>query len=263
MTSFNSIKIYLLSVSLPIVAVTAAALPHREMSLLSRFDILQHISRGNVNLESVQNSLTSTGMGSASLFAIIVLGPVVVRSILWWQSARRREKEQKLSVAIVIPVQEKKKGEVRPSLITGENPDYHCDHDPGNSNLPQCGLFVPPRHTRPVRHLRIHSLDELPPPTMDDMTPPRSTWSCPTSPVFHSEPPRERSGRRRSPFNPILPGMKTTWEEGVDPVTGRVWRRKLVIYASAFETLEKPNTLSMEGDSGALAIRTNDTFSES
>lgn len=135
------------------------------------------------------------------------------------------------------------------SLIFGENPDYHGDQD-STSPIP----CAPPHHTKHVRHLRVHSFDELPPPTMDDIAP-RSPWGYPVSLVYQPELPRKKFGQRRSPFNPIVPGMKTMWEESMDPVTGRRWKRKLVIYSGALD--------SFKTSDGELKLKENDMFSES
>lgn len=200
-------------------------------------------------------------MGLAGLFVATVLGPVLVRSVLRWRNSRSREREQTLFAEMAVPAGGRREGgraegdggivvgEERQSLIFGENPDYHDNHN--STNPTPC---PPQHHTKPVRHLRVHSFDELPPPTMEDVTPPRSPWGYPVSPVYKSEFSREKPRQRRSPFNPIIPGMKTMWEEGIDPMTGRKWRRKLVIYSGALG--------SFQTEDGGLGIRENDRPSE-
>lgn len=259
MSGFNTTYVYLLSVSLPIAAVTAAALPYQGMSLLPRFDKFRSIPCGSITPERVQKFIANAGMGTTGLFVVIVLAPVVVQSILRWQSRRRRNEAQRLSVAVTIPLERKE--EQKPPLISGENPDYHGDHDSIDLMPPLSSPL--PRLSNPVRHLRIHSLGELPPPTMDDVTPLCSPRSCPASPVSQPEPPKEGSGQRRSPFNPILPGMKTSWEDGVDPVTGRKWRRRLVVYTGAFGSLKASDGASVGGDHGVLRAEENEMPLES
>lgn len=254
MSGFVQAYLCLLSIPLPI-AVTVAALPYYEMSLSPRFDKLQNIPYNSINPERVQKFFANAGLGTTGLFVVVVLGPVVVRSVLRWQNRRRRREQQRLSAALIIPAVEKEKAEE--PLIFGENPDYHGDHVPMETEPPPSSR--PPRHLGRIRHLRIHSLDELPPPTMDDISLPHPSWSCPVSPVFESLPPRRKTERRRSPFKPVVPGMKTTWEEGVDPVTGRRWRRKLVVYTS-LETIDRTSDKKNGGGSG---IKGNNSVLES
>lgn len=199
-------------------------------------------------------------MGSAGLFVTIILGPIVIRGILRWRNRRRREKKQVLAAAAAAAAEDRRgrgraedggggRREAGQSLIFGENPDYHDDQD-STSSIPR----APPDHTKPVRHLRVHSFDELPPPTMDDIAP-RSPWGYPVSLVYQPELPKKKIGQRRSPFNPIVPGMETMWEESMDPVTGRRWKRKLVIYSGALGSFKTSN--------GELKLKENDTFPES
>lgn len=260
MFGFGSIYIPIISVSLPIALVTAVVLPHRKMWLIFLFDKLHNTPCNNINSERVQNFFVRVGMGSIGLFVVIVLGPIVVRRILQWWGRRCRDGEQSPTTAAAYPVGEGRgegveegapeegEREERQSLISGENPDYHDL----TSSIPRPSS-LPPHHRKPIRHLRIHSFDGLPPPTMDDVTPPRSPWSYPVSPVYQPEFPKENSGRRRSPFNPIVPGMKTIWKESVDPVTGRKWRRKLVIYSGALDSSPTPD--------GELDVKEKDMFS--
>lgn len=263
MIDFGTIYICIISVSLPIALVTAVVLPHHGMLLIPQFDKFRNISC-DISPERVHHFFTRVGVGSTGLFVAIVLGPIVVRSILRWRNRQRREKEQKLYAAMAVPAGDRMGGEraeyggvaeggerqpliLGESLIFGENPDYHNNQDSTDS-IPR----PRPYNTKPVQHLRVHSFDELPPPTMEDVTPPRSPWSYPASPVH--QPGLQKSERRRSPFNPIVPGMKTMWEEGIDPVTGRKWRRKLVIYSGALG--------SFRAADGELRIRENDPLLE-
>lgn len=261
MFGFNTTYIHLIFVSFPIVFITTAALPHHGMLFIPQFDKFRSISCGDISPERIHSFFVKLGMSSAGLFVAIVLIPVLVRSVLRWWNSRPREREQTLFGEMALPAGSRREGgraegdggmevgEERQSLIFGENPDYH--DNPDSTNPTPC---PPQHHTNPVRHLRIHSFDELPPPTMEDVTPPRSPWGYPVNPVYKSEFSREKAGRRRSPFNPIIPGMKTTWEEGMDPVTGRKWRRKLVIYSGALDPLQTAG--------GELRIRENDRSSE-
>lgn len=259
MFGFGSIYTYLISVSLPIALITAATLPHHKMSLIPQFDKIRSIPCSNISPERVQNFLSRVGMGSTGLLVAIVLGPIVVRGILRWRDGRRREKERILAAAVTVAAEDimereraedDREGGTRQSLIFGENPDYHDNQD-STSPIPHS----PPHHKKHVRHLRVHSFDELPPPTMEDVTPPRSPWGYPVSLIYQPELPKKKSGQRRSPFNPIVPGMKTMWEESMDPVTGRKWRRKLVIYSGALG--------SFKTSDGELRLKENDLFSES
>lgn len=253
MFGFGSIYTYLISVSLPIAFITAAALPHHKMSLIPQFDEIRSIPCSDISPERVQNFFSRVGMGSTGLLVAIVLGPIMVRGILRWRDGRRREEEQILAAAVVAAEDNMegeragngREGVARQSLIFGENPDYHDDHD-STSSIPH----PPLHHKKPVRHLRVHSFDELPPPTMEDVTPPRPSWGYPASLIYQPELPKKRSGQRRSPFNPIVPGMKTMWEESMDPVTGRKWRRKLVIYSGALGSFKTSN--------GELRLKEND-----
>lgn len=247
MSGSTQAKIYL-STLLPI-AVTATVLPQSGMSLYPQLDKLRNIPRDPVSIQKVQNFLTNVGVGSSGIFLAIVLGPVVVRSIFRWQNRRRREREQRVSAPIRAPLAEGKKEDERKSLIFGDNPDYHANVDVTPTPPSRNTAGHQPKR---FRHLRIHSLDELPPPTLDDISRQNLSWSCPVSPVLESAPTLNKPGKRRSPFNPVVPGMKTTWEEGTDPVTGRRWKRKLVVYTSV-ETVDRSDEtiegLGLQGNS--------------
>ncbi|RPA93575.1 hypothetical protein L873DRAFT_1513931 [Choiromyces venosus 120613-1] len=197
----------LLSLSLPIALSTISSSRRR----ITPF----YISEGSRDMpcyglsrEQVERFMTATGFGSLALLLTVVLGPFIVRNFL--HQRQRLSTPREPSSIVVIPLLEEEKE----SLAFGENPDYHnigFRYQPSGKMPPQSQCAGP----------QPSAADELPPCTC-----------CPaeTNPGTESVGSKKSRVPRRSPFKPILPGMKTMMEEGTDPVTGRRWRRKVVIY---------------------------------
>jgi len=158
--------------------------------------------------EQLERFMTATGFGSLALLFTVVLGPLIVRNFL--RQRQRHSAPREPSSIVVMPLLQEEKE----SLAFGENPDYHnigFRYKPPGKMPPQSQGASP----------QLSAADELPPCTC-----------CPaeTNPGTESVGSEDSRVPRRSPFKPILPGMKTMMEEGTDPVTGRRWRRKVVIY---------------------------------
>ncbi|CUS11296.1 unnamed protein product [Tuber aestivum] len=197
----------LLSLSLPIALSTIPSSRRRIIPF--------YISEGPRDMpcygfrpEQLERFMTATGFGSLALLLTVVLGPLVVRNLL--RQRRRLSAPREASSIVVIPLPQ----EVKESLAFGENPDYH---NIGFRYKPPGKMPPPSQCASP----QLSAADELPPCTC-----------CPaeTDPGTESVGYKNSRTPRRSPFKPILPGMKTMMEEGVDPVTGHRWRRKVVIY---------------------------------
>ncbi|CAZ81628.1 unnamed protein product [Tuber melanosporum] len=200
----------LLSLSLPIALSTIPS-SHRRI-------IPFYISEGSGDMpcysfspEQLERFMAATGFGSLALLLTVVLGPLVVRNLL--RQRQRLSAPREPSSIVVIPLLQEKK-----SLAFGENPDYH-----------NIGFrYRPPGKMPPQSQCassQLSAADELPP-----------CACCPaeTNPSTETVGSRNSRAPRRSPFKPILPGMKTMIEEGVDPVTGHRWRRKVVVYTGGF-----------------------------
>ncbi|PWW72615.1 hypothetical protein C7212DRAFT_335031 [Tuber magnatum] len=218
----------LLSLSLPIALSTIPSTRRR----IAPF----YISEGSRDMpcygfspEQLERFTTATGFGSLAVLLTVVLGPLVVRNFL--RQRRRLPAPREASSIVVIPLPREEKE----SLAFGENPDYHnigFRYKPPGKMPPQSQCASP----------QLSAADELPPCTC-----------CPAETNLGTESVGSGNPRmppRRSPFKPILPGMKTMMEEGVDPVTGQRWRRKVVIYTRGLGDSSGEGSLAVDGQGG-------------
>lgn len=164
-----------------------------------------------ISPEKVQQFVPATSCWSIGLFFTVVLGPFLVRHILRRGKRPSRQQQNPNSTASIPTVEDEKL-----ALPLDENPDYH-------------GINYAP----PVNTFSLPLLGQRTAPQSPDREMPPCTC-CPAV----TNPGKESGGSaggtreiRRSPFNPIVPGMKTILQEGTDPVTGRRWKRRLVVYA--------------------------------
>lgn len=176
--------------------------------------------------EQLERFMTATGFGSLALLFTVVLGPLIVRNFLRQRQRHSAPPREPSSIVVMPLLQEEKE-----SLAFGENPDYH---NIGFRYQPPCEMPPQSQGTSP----QLSAADEPPPCTC-----------CPaeTNPGTKSAGSKNSRVPRRSPFKPILPGMKTMMEEGTDPVTGRRWRRKVVIYTGGLGDSLGEGNLTADG----------------